>query len=159
MIDIPAFCVRSYPAFRMARLHRVYIDDQALYLIRMRGIIGHADAGSPFDLHPGRAFTGMLIRWWAKRSLDTATRALDSNDLHALLSASHGNLRVEPWEVEESRLDPPRMLGHGEHFARWSLTLRDRKRLSFQIEDEESFRTALEHLPPLLGTTLRVSVS
>lgn len=159
MSDIPAFSVRSYPAFRMARLHRVYIDSEALYLIRMRGIIGHADAGSPFDLHPGRALTGMLIRWWARRSLDSAARALDSNDLHALLSASPGNLRVEPWEVEESRLDPPRMLGHGEHFARWSLTLRDRKRLSFQIEDEESFRTALEHLPPLLGATLRVSVS
>jgi hypothetical protein len=60
MIEIPAFNVRSYPPFRMARLHRVYVDREALYPIRMRGVIGNADAGSRFELHPGRALTGSL---------------------------------------------------------------------------------------------------
>jgi hypothetical protein len=45
-IETPAFIVRSYPPFRMARIFRVYVDRDALYLIRMRGLVGHADAGS-----------------------------------------------------------------------------------------------------------------
>ena len=159
MSDVPAFSVRSYPTFRMARLHRVYVDSQALYLIRMPGIIGHADAGSRFELHPGRALFGMLIQHWTKRRLEAASRRLDASDPRDLLASHGGNLRVEPREVVESRLDPPRLLGHGEHLACWSLTLRHRKPLTFQIEDEASLRIALVHLPRLLGTTLRVSVT
>ena len=159
MSDVPAFSVRSYPAFRMARHHRVFVDAQALYLIRMPGIIGHADAGSQFDLNPGRAFTGMLIRHWAKRSLAAAAQRLETCDPNDLLADHRRNLRVEPQEVVESRLDPPRLLGHGEHLARWSLTLRDRRPMTFQIEDEESLEIALECLPPLLGEALRVSVT
>jgi hypothetical protein len=67
-------------------------------------------------------------------------------------------LRVEPGEVVESQLQPPGLLGHGEHLARWSLSTRGRKRQTFQIEDAASLRTALEHLPRLLGPTLRVTV-
>ena len=43
--------------------------------------------------------------------------------------------------------------------ACWSLTIRDRRPLSFQIEDEASLRTALEHLPRLLGPALRITVA
>src|SRR5690349_15768718 len=78
MIETPAFNVRSYPPFRMARLHRVYVDLEAHYLIRMRGFIGNADAGSRFERHPGRALTGMFLRWWARSSLDAAARQLDA---------------------------------------------------------------------------------
>jgi hypothetical protein len=152
MIEIPAFNVRSYPPFRLARLHRVYVDHEALYLIRMRGIIGNADAGSRFELHPGRALTGMFPRWWAKTSLDATARELDARGPRDMLDAHRMNLRVEPGEVVES-------LGRGEHFACWSLTLRQRRPLSFQIEDTASLRTALEHLPRLLGPALRVSVA
>jgi hypothetical protein len=31
MSEIPAFNVRSYPPFRMARLYRAYVDHEALY--------------------------------------------------------------------------------------------------------------------------------
>ena len=48
-------------------------------------------------------------------------------------------------------------LGHGQHFAWWSLTIRGRRPLSFQIEDEGSLRTALAHLPQLLRPALTVS--
>jgi hypothetical protein len=37
MIETPAFIVRSYPPFRMARIFRVYVDRDAVYLICMRG--------------------------------------------------------------------------------------------------------------------------
>jgi hypothetical protein len=159
MNEIPAFNVRSYPPFRMARLYRAYVDHEALYLIRMRGAIGNADAGSRFDPHPGRMVTGMILRWWARRSLDAAGRELDARGPRELLDAHRMNLRIAPGDVVESRLDPPRLLGHGEHFACWSLTIRDRRPLSFQIEDEASLRTALEHLPRLLGPALCVSVA
>jgi hypothetical protein len=33
----------------MARMHRLYVERDALYLIRMRGAVGMADAGSPYD--------------------------------------------------------------------------------------------------------------
>jgi hypothetical protein len=154
-----AFIVRCYPPFRMARLYRVYVDQGALYLIRMRGVIGNADAGSRFELHPGRRAAGMFLRWWASKSLDTSARELDARGPREMLDAHRMNLRVEPGEVAESRLDPPRVLGHGEHFACWSLNLQGRRRLSFQIEDEASLRTALEHLPRLLGPALCVSVA
>ena len=96
MIETPAFNVRSYPPFRIARLHRVYVDREALYLIRMRGVIGNADAGSQFEFHPGRRLTGMFLRWWAKTSLDTASRELDTRGPRELLDAHRMNLRVEP---------------------------------------------------------------
>ena len=159
MTDVPAFSVRSYPAFRFARLHRVYIDKDALYLIRMPGVIGHADAAARFQLDPGQALTGMLIRYWAKKSLEAKARRLESSEPSELLGDHRSNRRVDSRDVVESRLDPPRLLGHGEHFACWSLQLRDRKRFRFQIEDETSLKVALEHLPKLLGTTLTVSVT
>ena len=158
MNDVPALNVRSYPAFRMARLHRVYVDREALYVIRMAGNIGLGDAGSKVELDLGTAITGMLIRFWAKRSLEESARRLDQRGPHEQLSDHRANLRIEPGEVIESRLDPPRFLGHGEHFARWTLEVRPKRRLTFQIEDETSLRIALVHLPRLLGTRLRVSV-
>jgi hypothetical protein len=159
MIETPAFIVRSYPPFRMARIFRVYVDRDALYLIRMRGLVGHADAGSPFDIHPGSILVGMFLRWWAKTSLGTTARELDGRGPREMLDDHPLNLRIEPTEVVKSRLSPPRLLGHGVHFACWSLTIRGRKPLSFQIEDEASLRTALAHLPRLLGEALSVSVA
>ena len=159
MNEIPAFNVRSYPPFRMARLYRAYVDHEALYLIRLRGTIGYADAGSRFGPHPGRMVTGIFLRWWARTSLDAARRELDARGPREMLDAHRMNLRIAPGDVVESRLDPPRLLGHGEHFACWSLTIRDRRPLSFQIEDEASFRTALEQLPLLLGSALSITVA
>jgi hypothetical protein len=159
MTEIPASTVRSYPAFRMSRLFRVYVDRDALYLIRMRGVIGHADAGDRFDVHLWRDLTSHLLHWWVRRSLAAATRELDDRGPRGMLDAHRQNLRVERCEVSESRLEPPRLLGHGEHFASWSLTLRDRKPMSYQIEDAESLQTALAHLPRFLGAALQVTVA
>ncbi len=158
--EIPAFNVRSYPAFRLARLYRVYVDSDALYLIRMRGIIGIADAGRQpqFVLHPNSVLTWRLMRWWAERSQRAAASELDECGPRLMLDAHRTNMRVEPGAVQESQLRPPRLLGHGEHLACWSLTIRGRKPLTFQIEDAVSFQTALEHLPRFLGPALSVSV-
>jgi hypothetical protein len=127
MSEITAFNVRSYPPFRMARLYRAYVDHEALYLIRMRGAIGIADAGFRFDLHPGRIVTGMILRWWARTSLDAGASRLDARGPREMLDAHRMNLRIAPGDVVESRLDPRRLLGHGEHLACWSLTIRDRR--------------------------------
>src|SRR5262249_7193111 len=102
MNETPAFNVRSYPAFRMARLYRLYVDRDALYLIRMRGVIGSADAGSRYTLHPGGALVGALLRWWAGWSQDAAARELDARGPREMLDAHRLNLRVEPGEVVES---------------------------------------------------------
>jgi hypothetical protein len=158
MNEIPAFNVRSYPAFRMARLHRVYVDRDALYLIRMGGVIGSSDAGGRHHFDPGRAVVSALLRWRARRSQDAGARKLDDRGPRALLDAHRQNLRVEPGEVASSRLEPPRLLGHGEHFAFWTLTPRGRKVLKFQVEDADSLRTALAHLPALLRSALSVTV-
>src|SRR5207249_4410147 len=94
-----------------------------------------------------------------RTSLDAAARELDARGPRELLDTHRMNLRVEPGEVVESRLGPPRLRGHGEHVACWSLTIRGFRPLSFQIEDAASLRTALEHLPRLLGPALRVTVA
>jgi len=158
MNEPPAFNVRAYPAFRMARNFRVYVDRDALYLIRMSGVFGNADAGPRHTLHPGKRAIGMLLRWWVEKSQSAQAHALDATGPRMMLDSHPHNRRVEPAEVVESRLRPPQLLGYGEHLAHWSLTVRDRRPLKFQIEDAESLKTALEHLPRLLGPALRVSV-
>ena len=52
----PRFTVRSYRAFRTARLYRVFVAPEALYFIRMKGLISASDAGSghPHRPAPGR---------------------------------------------------------------------------------------------------------
>lgn len=157
MIESPAFNVRSYPPFRMARIFRLYIDRDALYLIRTGGLIGHADAGSRFELHPVSMLVGMFLRWWAKPSTATTARELDRRGPRELVDAHASNLRIERAEVAESCLSPPRLLGHGAHLASWSLTIRGRRPMTFQIEDEASLGTALEHLPRLLEHALSVA--
>jgi hypothetical protein len=101
----------------------------------------------------------MFLGWWAKTSMEASARELDALGPRGLLHSHRMNLRVEPAEVVESRLEPPRLLGHGDHFACWSLSLRERKQFSFQIEDVGSLKTALEHLPRLLGPALSVTVA
>ena len=46
MNPYPGFTVRSYPAFRTARLYRVFVAPEALYFIRTKGLISASDAGS-----------------------------------------------------------------------------------------------------------------
>ena len=157
MTSLPAFNVRSYPAFRMARVHRVYVDRDALYLIRMRGAVGIADAG--WQYNPQTALFGAILRWWARKSLDSGTRALDERGPREMLEAHPHNARFAPADIASSRLEPAGLMGHGVHLARWTLTPRGRKALSFQIEDSESLRTALAVLPGLLGPALSVTVA
>lgn len=159
MNEIPAFIVRAYPAFRMARLHRVYVDREALYLIRMAGVLGLSDAGGGLEFDPGRVLVGAALRWWAGRAQDARARELDARGPREMLDAHRQNARIEPGEVVSSTLGPPRMLGHGAHLACWKLEVRGSRARTFQIEDAASLKTALVHLPRLLGQALSVSVA
>jgi hypothetical protein len=158
MSSLPAFTVRSYPAFRMARMHRVYVDRDVLYLIRMRGVVVIAvpDADCFFFDDP---FSD-LLRWWARRSQRSAARELDERGPREMLEAHRQNRRFEAGDIASSRLEPARLLvGHGTYLARWTLTPRGRKAMTFQIEDSASLRTALAVLPGLLGPALSVTVA
>ena len=157
MNPIPAFNVRSYPSFRFPRLHRVYVAEDGLYFMRMRGILGFGDVVHQTGVGTDRAFAvgydllrGLII-WWSGRSQGAQASRLDSLGPRELLGTHRGNLRIEPGEVDESRLFAEELP------ASWSLKTRRRRTLSFKIEDDLSLSTALEHLPRLLGPTLQVS--
>jgi hypothetical protein len=95
------------------------------------------------------------LGWWTKSA---AVRRLDAHGPAWVLGDHASNLRVEPGEVAESRLDPPSKAYDRPHSASWSLTPRGQKPLTFYLEDETGLKTALEHLPRLLGKALIVNV-
>ena len=95
-----------------------------------------------------------LIVWWARWSQDAQQHRLDPRGPRELLGTHRGNLRIEPDEVAESRLVCLELSA-----GSWAVTRRRRRALRFRIEDGASLKTALEHLPRLLGPALDVSVS
>ena len=92
VMALPAFMVRTYPAFRPARLYRVFVSGDSLYFIRLGGLISPSDAGSGYSLDPGKWAVSLLIRKFAKKSLDSELTRIENKD---------------PATIVESRLLPP----------------------------------------------------
>jgi hypothetical protein len=166
MEPMPAFNVRG-KTFWSSPLYRVYVGHDALYLIRVRWVIGLTRGGRIHMGETGAEGCGAVLLiipviallaglgWLTKTA---AVRRLDARGPADMLGKHASNLRVEPGEVVESRLDPPTKAYDGPHSACWSLTPRGRQPLTFYIENEEGLKTALEHLPRLLGKAMTVTV-
>jgi hypothetical protein len=152
----PGFVVRSYAAFRAARLYRVLVAPDALYFLRAGGLISASDGGVGIAFDPGQAAVAAIVRWIGRRSIDKARAALEG-DPEKLVRSSRKHFKIAAEDVVSSRLDPPALLGHGFHYARWQVVVPGRK-ATYQVEDHDSLNAALDHLPGLLGPRLVVNV-
>jgi hypothetical protein len=155
----PAFTVRSYPAFRPAREFRVFVSPNALYFIRLSGLVSASDAGSGMSLYAQERAMASVIRWFASKSQSNELDQIESADPAELVVSGKHHFQVSPSEVFESRLDPPSLFG-GQRpaFGRWRLSQEGRKPVTYEIESAESLETALQHLPLLLKDKLKVNI-
>lgn len=148
-----AFVVRDYPSFRPARLFRVILSPEAIYFVRMRGLVGQADAATDFVATRQQKAIAGLIRLWAGRSIADGIEQVDRADPEELVRSNTKNFRVAPGDFRSSRLEPPAVLGgHGAHYARWKFALNDGRKMTLQLEDPEDLETAITHLPKFLGS-------
>jgi hypothetical protein len=158
MNPYPGFTIRSYRAFRTARLYRVLVASDALYFIRMKGLIGAADAGLQGHFDPLQLAAAAVIRWFAQRSAESGRRQAEGGDPEEMVRLSKKHFKVDAADVVSSSLEPPSMLsGHGHYYARWKIAAPGLKE-TYQIEDAESLQAALDHLPGVLGSRLTVKV-
>jgi hypothetical protein len=126
----------------------------------MRGLITPAEAGSGLYASGGQRAMGILIRWLGQKSLESGAAAFEGRDAEELLRSDSRNFKLLVKDFESSSLDPSPLLGgHGYHLARWKVNADSVGTVIYQIEDEESFDTAMEHLPEVLGSKLRVTIS
>jgi hypothetical protein len=158
MNPYPGFTVRSYPAFRAARLYRVFVAPDALYFIRTKGLISASDAGSGILIDPGQAAVAALIRWFGRKSLEAARAEVEQSDPEAMVQSSKKHFKIAVDDFLRSSVEPPSLFGgHGHYYATWKVVTRKTKD-AFQIEDPESLEAALDRLPALLGSRLSVTV-
>ena len=69
------------------------------------------------------------------------------------------NFKLNPATIRASRIKPASILSfHGTQVGRWTLTLRDGKKMNFQFENSEDMEVAVSSLPKVIGQTLTVDV-
>ena len=159
MSQFPAFNVRDYPSFRPARLYRVVFSDQGIYFLRMRGLIGHSEAGADHFMNGTQAAISNMFRLWASQSIASSVEAIDEANPADLVKASKKNFVILPDDFTSSVLEPPVVFGgHGNHFARWKFTLMDGRKATYQLETVEDLKIALVQLPVTLGATQQIKV-
>ena len=160
MSQRPAFNVRDYPSFRPARLYRVLFSTAGIDFIRMRGLVGQADAGAESFLNGQQAAIADFIRNWASKSIAVGVSQVDAAEPEALLRSSKKNFRVAPEDFTVSSLEPPAVFGgHGLHYARWKFALKDGRKLTLQTETPEDLKAAIALLPEFLGSNHATKVA
>jgi hypothetical protein len=158
MNPYPGFTIRSYPAFRTARLYRVFVAPDTLYFIRMKGLISASDAGAGIHIDPLQAAVAAAIRWFGRNAMESSRQQVEQSDPEEMVRSSKKHLKVAAGDFVSSSLEPPSLLGgHGHYYARWKVVAPGLKE-TFQIEDAESLQSALDHLPSVLGPRLTVKV-
>ena len=159
MATANAFNARATFTIRMDRLYRVYVQDGALYFIRIGG-----QGGLELALVGGFGLLGGLAAGAIRRRTGGGQKRkvleTDRQRPEDLLPAHKENFRLYCSEVLESVIEPPAaFVSHGVHVGRWQITRApDGKKTSLQFEQLEDMRTALALLPPLLGVKLKVNV-
>ena len=75
-----------------------------------------------------------------------------------MIRSSKKHFKLAAADFVSSNLDPPSLFSaQGPSYARWKIVAEGHKN-TYQVEDEESLRTAVTHLPSLLGAKLTVKV-
>lgn len=146
MDPFPGFTVRSYASFKLARLYRVLVSGDALYFVRLRGLI------SPGE--PVWEWIDSIVR----RSLSSQLFELEQRNPEELVRSSAKHFKLDVSDLTWSSLERPGLLLRpGDGIVCWKVVARD-TRQHFQFEDVDSLATALLELPAVLGSRLTVKL-
>ena len=150
-----AFNARLTPAERQ---YRIYVRGNDLIFIQLAGL---STAVQVLTVHFG--VIGMLVgeslKRRAKAKAEAALQRTGEQDPELLLDQNDNNFRVYSAEIREATIEPPaRFQWHGKQAGRWNFVRHDGKKMRFEFENVEDMKTALDLLPRLLGTTLKVNV-
>jgi len=158
MGNTPVFNARFISNSSFDRLYRIYVAGDQLFFIRIGG-----QGGLQQGITHQMGILGLLIEPMLKRRAEKREKALietiDQTNPEQLLTTHKDNFRLASVALQEATLDPPSFFAtHGLHVGRWQLNLRDGKKMSFQFENTEDMRIALDVLPNLFSSRFQVNV-
>ncbi len=157
MGNTPVFNARSISNSSFDKMYRIYAAGDQLFFIRIGGQGG---------LRPGLThqlgILGLLIEPMIKKRAEKKEKELietiDQTDPEQLLARHKDNFRLRTVDLQEGTLDPPSFFAtHGLHVGRWQMNLRDGKKMTFQFENAEDMRIAMDVLPKLFSSTFHVN--
>jgi hypothetical protein len=145
-MDAQPFNARYTAVTSWDRLYRVYFRDSEFYFIRIGGQGGVHEALLHL-LGPIGGFVSAFLKKRAEENkAELADRVDQSHPILHLRKHQH-NFKLNPATIRASRIKPPSFLPvHGTQVGRWTLTLRDGKKTTFQFEDNEDMNVAAFNL-------------
>lgn len=153
-----AFNVRFISATSLDRLYRVYFRDSEFYFIRIGGQGGLQEA-LVHVLGPIGGFIGAFLRKRAEKAMLSLIDTVDQSHPVLHMRKHQHNFKLSPATVRASRIIPPSVLPfHGTQVGRWTMTLRDGRKMTFHFENSEDMKLAVASLPSALGQVLTVDV-
>jgi len=151
-----AFNARAIFTWSADRVYRVYVQDDALYFIRIGGQGLGTALGAGFGMVG--ALVGQTLEERAAVKRGAKLAAQDVEGPQSLLDRHKDNFRVLPGDAQSSSIEPPATFpGHGPQVGRWLLALRDKK-LTLEFPEMVDMEVALAHLPRFFGERLQVNV-
>lgn len=157
-MDTQPFNARFVSLTSLDRLYRVCFRDSELYFIRIGGQGGVYES-LPHFLGPLGGFVGGFLKKRAVESEEALSVAVDESHPVLYLRKHRHNFKLNPASVKASSIKPPAALSlHGAQVGRWTLALRDGKKMTFQFESIADMNVALLSLPGVLGHALTIDV-
>ncbi|MEE9159840.1 MAG: hypothetical protein V3U60_15835 [Gammaproteobacteria bacterium] len=157
-MDTQPFNARFISVTSWDRLYRVYFRDSEFYFIRIGGQGGVHEV-LPHLLGPIGGFVGGFLTKRAEKNKANLTDRVDQSHPILHMRKHQHNFKLNLATIRESRIKPPSVLPlHGSQVGRWTLTLRNGKKMVFQFENNEDMNVAVVSLPSAIGQGLTVNV-
>lgn len=157
-MDTQPFNVRFLSLTSLDRLYRVYLRDGEFYFIRIGGQ-GGVHQALPQLLGPLGGLISAYLKKRAERNAVSLTHTVDHSHPLLHMRKHQHNFKLNPATVRVSSIRPPSALSlHGTQVGRWTLTLRNGKKMTFQFENNEDMHVAVAWLPNSIGQVLTVDV-
>jgi hypothetical protein len=146
--------------FAFEGMYRVHVRGSDLFFIQLAASNTWAEAVVPL-LGPAGLLIAvpLYLTRRAKRKAEPAAQLAPQENPELLLAQNKNNFRVYSAEICEAAIEPPsRLQIHGKQAGRWNLVLRDGRKMRSEFENANDMKAALNILPRLLDTTLKVNV-
>jgi hypothetical protein len=157
-MDTQPFNVRFISLTSLDRLYRVYVQDSEFYFIRIGGQGGILES-LPQLFGPIGGFFSAFLKKRAEKNQLSLIDAVDRSHPMLHMRKHPHNFKLNPATIRASGIKPPAVVPlHGTHVGRWTLTLRDGRKMTFQFESTENMHAAVALLLSAMGQVLTVDV-
>jgi hypothetical protein len=157
MSDPISFNARAVFTFSPDRIYRVESRNGCLYFLRIGGQFDTGSLGPP----PGGGLLPAVMMLAASKALSHKHEKAQliardpAGDPEELLTIHPHNFRLLPSEIKRATFHPKKWFpSHGPHVGRLVIEQLDGKIQEYQFEKMPDLRTALDHLPALIGDKL-----